>query len=300
MNDLKKKIFDLALHQDIDIEKCEKFISEYEEIYPYDMDLFLMKSDFLLKTAKVKEACDIIKIAVERYPYSAVLHEKYGILCMESGEYLEAYKQFQISETIHLIYDSDEDALRCNRRSSEVLEIVKNVIPKLNDFLKPDEIESFLYSYERMTDEQDTVFGYVDSRYRGDVQCVGERFLADGREFFLGAVRGIAYSSTNEKTLKNLRGEFLEAVRSKELSVSESDGDYIIPIAAPVNGTRIDIKCNDESITTRQYWANSFYYYRLKDDSEIKTDSEVWFGNPIKLGHEPKRKRLVLNLFILW
>ena len=143
---------------------------------------------------------------------------------------------------------------------------------------------------------------------------VGEYLPAvwqDDREsYFVGIYpHGTTTSLNMEHVVKKLRHdeEFIEntcvgtifdlqrshTTRTEEL---HPEGICILPVATTAAGQRLkfDFDGQQKEITLPGRW--NYSYYRIDKDTRISSEQDMVVGQPIRLGHSPKRRKVILNI----
>ncbi len=73
-------------------------------------------------------------------------------------------------------------------------------------------------------------------------------------------------------------------------------GTIILPVAttAPSQKIRFDFAGKQKELTSPGRW--NYSYYRIDEDTLISSEQDMAVGRPIRLGHSPQRKKLILNI----
>ena len=87
------------------------------------------------------------------------------------------------------------------------------------------------------------------------------------------------------------QGEFL---KFHEYGVSSyingNAKEYLLPIAVETPNTIHKIQNGDITYTILQRIPQHFNYYRIPNRVHINSSNKAYYGEPIALGHSPKRK----------
>ena len=78
MNEKKKQIWKLFLKKEKSINQIQDLILNYENEFPEDVDLYLMKMWFFSEENKVQQAIEIGEEALRKDPYLLEIHIKIG------------------------------------------------------------------------------------------------------------------------------------------------------------------------------------------------------------------------------
>ena len=93
-----------------------------------------------------------------------------------------------------------------------------------------------------------------------------------------------------------------EVMRSQRISDkycyrrNSADGDVILPIAG-TSAQKLHFNQGDRKKDT-YIGPHEYNFFRLSEDTELTSESEFIVGKPIKLGHNPQRKKFVLNILV--
>lgn len=299
MNEEKKKLKRAAEHNAASAD-MEKWINEYEKKYPYDLDLYSVRAWFLLKSRETEKAYETIKKAFRINPYNYVVNQLARLICKETGRYTEAVK-----------YDT---VLQMLQREFKILPSVESWYDRLDEQIKEtyeslsargEDTDSFRKEIEFMEAHKETAYGLDDQTYyRGAFykQVIGTVY-----EDIFGNKKYNAYYydvgaediclRKEECSWTTTKLECMEVTRAKELTLGDSE--YLLPILQENTGIPYEIITgNGKSFLCRNKKAVHFDYYRLPSHTVIRSESKLLFGKPIELRRNPKRKKLVLNIFV--
>lgn len=89
------------------------------------------------------------------------------------------------------------------------------------------------------------------------------------------------------------KGEFLEVHEDKmcaltDMGENDNETEYLLPIACDKK-TAHRFLHNDEYTDIEQSYIKHFYYYRIKNNTVIKSTNTVYYGKPIKLKLNPRK-----------
>lgn len=95
-----------------------------------------------------------------------------------------------------------------------------------------------------------------------------------------------------------------DVVKSQEIQNSVlqkvSPGEeYLVPLAGMQEQQRVIFHLDREQDETEDLLGKWTYsYFRFNQDTHITSDSPFIMGKPVKLGHSPKRKKVILNILV--
>ena len=108
--------------------------------------------------------------------------------------------------------------------------------------------------------------------------------LSDEENFFKYGSPGVTF-------------DIMRAQKTKEFSLDENDEKCIIPIAGTEPKQQVDF--STASFSDSAYvgqWNYSFF--RLEQPTKISSEAPLIIGRPIHLGHNPKRKKVILRILM--
>ena len=85
------------------------------------------------------------------------------------------------------------------------------------------------------------------------------------------------------------------------VNIAIEDGqEIILPLAGTADEQPLSVETASLGTRTTYLGKWAFSYYRLQEDTTLRTtpDAPIAVGTPIRLGHSPHRKRLVLNILV--
>lgn len=105
--------------------------------------------------------------------------------------------------------------------------------------------------------------------------------------------------SSDEEFIANCSvGTIFDLMRSNKAKEEYLNpvGTYILPLAPTVNGQEIQFDFANESRKVLLYGRLNYNFYRIDDQTRVSSKQDMVIGKTIRLGHSPKRKKLVLNI----
>lgn len=299
MNEEKKKLKSAAIHDAVSGD-MEKWLCEYEEKYPYDLDLHTVRAWFLLKSGQMEAAYETIRKALRINPYNYAVNQMARLICRETERYTEAVeydtillmlqREFKVLPPVESWYDQLAEKITAEYESLKTRE---------------EDIEQYRKEIKFMEEHKETAYGLDDQTYyQGGLN---KRVIGTVYEDRLGNQKYNAYyydagveDICLEEKLCNwttTKLECMEVIRAKELTLGNSE--YLLPVLQENTGIPYKITAADgKSFLCKNKKAVHFDYYRLPPHTAIKSESELLFGKPIVLRQNPEQKKLVLNIFV--
>lgn len=298
MNEKKKQIWKLFLKKEKSINQIQDLILNYENEFPEDVDLYLMKMWFFSEENKVQQAIEIGEEALRKDPYLLEIHIKLAEAYECQSKYMNAYKHYCISKLL-ASYAGDKkvhnDCEQASKRAMERMERMEQLIAYLPEeqktFLIQDMIPAFL-GYEK------NQFGYKEKRFRSFDSMGGEYYYENEEaKKYVGMYHEPIYITT-EKDAVHWRVEFQQVVETTYLKLPDTVEKWIVPIAAEKENTTQWIETENGNVPVIQHNDKSFYYYCVGGGREIVSSGLCYVGRPIPVQNEGNKKKLVLNVFV--
>ncbi|MBR4759350.1 MAG: sulfatase-like hydrolase/transferase [Lachnospiraceae bacterium] len=298
MNDISKKTIFAMLKDDVSTEQeVLSAITEYKERHPFDMDVFLMESDFYMQTGDLERAKEILDLGCYEYPYNAEIHYMSAKAYEAADDIAHAIMRY--SQFLSL---SDLD----NEFKAEILKkeqaLINRLVQTVNAIKGDESNLTQLRTYLNIVDWVDSGitdgFGKKEVRFRSIIPIIGNYYYADeAHKKFVGSYRSNIQLYNEETDLVNACGDFRTVDETKEY-VSQFD-EGIIPVAIKRrNGVLTVSNQNKKDMKLILREPSSFYYLRAPKGTVITSEETMFVSREIPLVHDEKRKKLVLSIFV--
>ncbi|MGN9019245.1 sulfatase-like hydrolase/transferase [Lachnospiraceae bacterium HCP1S3_C3] len=294
-----KKDIEIAL-QNGQFQEAKKHIEKYENIHPEDFDLLSYKCIYNMYIGEYDEAYRLAKIGIRRYPTSGEMYYNLASVQEEMKEYIEAFKNYYISAFLinycseSLDTDFYYDVLQCIERLDKIVATIAEKAIDNKDYSTMQKISSLI-------SRKEVTYGKNEKSTRNWTKSmIGQKYwITDNEQRYIGLYRYPIASCFSESVgdLVRWKGEFLRFKEGKSYSVHGDEGEYLIPIASDVPNI-YSFQEDSQQYILKQYGIKQFEYYRVKGGTSIISKDTAYFGEPIPLKHNEKRKKLVLNIFL--
>ena len=249
----------------------------------------------------IDQAIEISEECVRKFPTSYEAYYYNGCSYQAAGMVMEALKAYKIADYLYnylKIVDLDMYEDICNQISileEQYIELVNEYINQndANNLLKAD---SFL---KRMN----CFLGKNEKAPRDSSKLIvgTEYWVTDNDLRFIGIYRSPVQDFIGSENMNLIRtqAEFLKYTnKGIEAKVIGTDNEYLIPIASTENNNVYAFKNEENKNIIVQRDAKHFNYYRVKNGTYIISKHKAYYGCPIPLKHDAKRKKLVLSFFV--
>lgn len=266
---------------------AEMKLKEYENIYPYDMDIHNMKAYLLCYEEKYDEAEKAILSVYNKYEYNIEINYNLATVYFYKGDYKKAlYYLLRVT-----LLDSDKTV-----DTKELMDIVlKNVSTKEFENIKHKISLCFINVHKKfpitmnMQDKEERVreFSYNNKNYYCGIY-----------DYYFAERDAVDIDAAPELAAFN-KYEIMEYKKAKNYEF-KTDCSTVIPIAAEEENQPITLNVNSKDIELKRLLPKRFYYYKVDKDSQVKIKSEHEFilGKMTKLGRNKKMPGLIINIFV--
>ena len=300
MNKQLKDNIESYFHQE-DYPSVLQLLNEYSTHYPDDRDLWFYECTYFLSTSAYSKALEIAQKCTRKFPTSYESYYYQASAFQAQGMILEALKSYKIS-LFFLEYfnvnaqEFNEDIQKQISELEICLESITDTAIRTNDPINLLNISSF---FER----QKIVWGKWEKTPRDDAALVvgKEYWVSDTDLRYIGIYRNPVQSFIGNENLSLIRtrGEFLNFYeRGTKVSITAPANTYLLPIASEHPNTTHSFQTSEGTHTVMQYDPLHFNYYRLNSDVIIHSNNRSYYGYPIPLIHNKKRKKLILSFFL--
>lgn len=284
-----------------DLENVFEMLDAYEKTCPQDRDLWFYQCVGHMMVGELDKAQGIAERCVRKFPTSYEAYYYLGSVHQAKGNTIEAIKSYKISQFLskHLHVGQEDIIKDIDSQIEQLLSLFEEEIQlyeRSKDIEKLLRISSFLK-------REDVMWGKYEKAPRSiEKLLVGKEYwVTDDDLRYVGVYRApFPYFIGEENmSLARTQAEFLKFVPSRNgISVSGDSEEYLLPIASVEDNNQFYVKQGEEEYNIFQTYAKHFNYYRVKKDTIVESLNSAYFGYPIPLGHDKKRRKLVLSFFV--
>lgn len=295
--EIDKKEIEEKLFQ-MELEKAYQLIREYEKEVPADMDLISYYTVYYIYCGELEKALFYALKGVRRYPVNgdmlynlANVYELRGELFLAGENYTKA----------QIVYSYIKDAKAKTLQIPEKLVALMGMMEENVKQYSGEKRKNYNEEIRRYQERYKSCFGLSEPVYRDPEQIIGKYIWVSAQEKRYVAVQKAQYSKFVEKhswDLLHLKGELLNVEEGKAYQVNGDYKEYLLPIAVQEKNILHLFKQNEKKFVVLQRENRHFNYYKVKNGTLVDSSGLSYYGNPIPLGHDAKRKKLVLNIFV--
>lgn len=280
-----------------EIGNASNLVAEYEMLAPKDMELVNYKALLYIYAGNFDSACKVLEEALKQYPLNADINYNLAYVYEQKNNIFGAFEYYTRSR---YIYEFNRESEKISQL--ELNEKVDYLLSKIININEDEISKDFLESLKRLNDRLNTFFGLKNNYFRDENSCIGKEIWFSDEEKRFVALQRLMIASCIPDYLRSLlysKAEMLKTRKESQYIVNGSEGQkFLIPISTDKLNTQINISENGEVYRIKPNASMHFDYYTVKAGAVIQSDKNVYFGDPIPIGHKSNRKKLVLNLFI--
>lgn len=301
MKQLDKDHIKLAL-QTSNIELAETLIHEFALIYPYDRDLCFYKCIYFLTIEQYEQAQNIITDCLRKFPTSYECYYYQACIYQAQNMTLPALKNYEICTFLCDYFKIDSNEIRTDA-DTQITMLTSQLNILIDECTEKKDLKSLL-DITAFFERRKTIWGKADfAPLNANNDIIGnEYYVSDTEVRYIGVYRNPVHyilNQTNNMSLIYNQGEFLKYHKHGVSSyINGNAKEYLLPIAIEKPNTIHELQNDDISYTILQRMPQQFNYYRIPNNVRINSSDKAYYGEPIALGHNPKRKKLVLSLFV--
>lgn len=299
MNVHKAKTWEILCDSEKSTAEKRESIARYEDEFPKDMDIYLMKMQLLEQEGRLDDACKEGEQAAKRNPYMLEVQFMLAGIYEKQGRYLEAYKLYIIAKLLGKCAQNDQIQAECEQASERVIARLEYVAQEIKDEYQKKLLNQAITN---MLEYEKSQFGYKEIRFHSYVNIVGDYYYEnESNKKYIGMYHTEANTRRvgNERDMIHLKGEIREVTEGTWLQLPNENKEWIVPLAVQKENTIHQIQnIKGESVRCIQRYNKSFYYYRVAGGDEILSSDICYYGKPIPVINDKSKKRLVLSVFV--
>lgn len=284
--------------QKMNLKTVSNMLDDYRNQYPFDRDLLSYQTIFHFYKGELESAFKYAKQGVRKFPTSGEMYYNLASIYEANDEVMNALKNYTIALYLYkyMKFENEEILHDIEQRIS----MLEQTFYSLLDEDAVEEKDILLQWYKQRL--KLSFFGKFENNTRSDEnKLIGtEYWIDDDEKRYIGLYKAVRCKVVGEKNMDliHAQGEFLKTDNGVSYMVDGEAQEYLLPIASsePMNTHVFEEKGKKYRILQR--YDKHFNYYRVKNHVKISSDKLSYYGEPIALGHNPKRKKLVLNLFV--
>ena len=284
-----------------DLENVFEMLEAYEKTCPCDRDLWFYQCVGHMMVGELDKAQRIAERCVRKFPTSYEAYYYLGSVYQAQGNIIEAIKSYKISQFLsEYLHVGQEDIIK--DIDSQIEQLLSLFEDEIQLYGRSKDIEKLL-KISSFFKRKDVIWGKYEKAPRSiDKLLVGKEYwVTDDDLRYVGVYRAPFPYFIGEENMSLVRtqAEFLKFIPSRNrISVSGDAEEYLLPIASVEDDNQFYVKQGEEEYNIFQTYAKHFNYYRVKKDTIVESLKSAYFGYPIPLEHDKKRRKLVLSFFV--
>lgn len=289
-------------------------IQVYGQVAPADMDIISYWCIYHMYSGDAARALEYAIQGVRRYPTSTEMYYNLAYAYEMSGDIIQAYLCYKKSYYLNvMLYHKDDinpDSTEYNAEAAAFIEGTDDHIKELGMELK------HLYSDTQDEAVRQSIKEVMLYEESGQMSCVRNMLLC-GSECAIGSYYTIGYKDrmyvadyrmqsafgfvpADRFNTFEMAAELRYVTEGTEYTLpSDIEGtEYLLPVAVKNEFTSHEFRQGDRSSTILQASSHHFNYYRIAQGTKAVSGDMSYYGAPVRLGHSPDRKKLVISLFV--
>ncbi len=282
-------------------EQAWNAITDYEAVQPEDVEINVYKFLCAMYIGEYEAAFRYAKTAVKDMPYSPDAHYNYACACQACGKLYDAYEQYGVA--LELAFGGNFyqfDASQLEQSIADLLELIRFDAEEA----KGEEAKEKKRQVDYLLEKSGMKWEVGRSLFHSDYEIISSEYMDYQQLSKLYVAPASAEAAWciecgyyNKATCYS-RAELQRSEREINSLVMETDKDLFLPIVMPERGyLSFEVNGKNAVIANKQPW--QYVNYRIpKGKISIVSEKQFRVGSAIPIEHHPKRKRLVLNIFI--
>lgn len=283
--------------QEMNLEKVAAILSDYENKYSDDRDLLSYQTLFYFYNGEYEKAYEYAELGIRRFPTSEEMYYNIAVVCEEKNEVINAFKYYKIALFLIVFKHKQNE-----QENEELLEDINIRIKGLEE--KLEQLTEY-YIQEKMGEEllkiqscvfraKSSWFGKYEKNARDFLNKIvgSEYWIEDDDRRFIGLYRAPnpLLVGVDNLDLIHTQGEFINTTSGFQYHVTGEAEEYLLPIASSEGENLHTFVQEGKEYRISQRFGKHFNYYRVKNGTSVSSEKECFYGNPIPLRHNPKRK----------
>ena len=286
---------------DGDVVDAFELLDSYEKKYPNDRDLWFYQCVSYMMIGELDKAQKIAEKCVRRFPTSYEAYYYAGCVYQSQRNFIDALKNYNIAIFLNTYFDiKREDIVQDIHSQIDVISPLLGT--EIQCYIDRKEKENIIKSSSFLK-RRDSIWGKYEKAPRsvGKLLVGTEYWVTDDDLRYVGVYRAPAPYLIGEENMSLVRtqAEFLKFIQcGNGIKVDGDAEEYLVPIASVEDNNQFYVKQGNEEYNIFQTYAKHFNYYRVKKNTIMESIDAAYYGYPIPLGHDKKRRKLVLSFFV--
>ena len=290
-----------AVINDEDYNKAVELIEEYKRNYDQDSDIYMYQFLCCVGSGEINKGLEYAKKALREQPYVAWAHYNCAYAYEINNRLYEAYEEYVVASEIAAAIEKSEIS------QEQAMEDAQRVISRILDCTEKyarDEWEKHLLKY--ITNKNKYVFGVRCPVFIAGAKLIGDEYYdyPELPPMYVGisGLRGAfnVYSGELSRDTNHDRAELQRVSNWGDRQQIVSETECYLPVIVEQPTTILfDIDSGEKQTEVANMSPYQYVNYRLpKGSTTISSDQKFRIGEVVPIGHDERRKKLVLNIFV--
>ena len=275
-------------------------LQEYNKKNPKDRDLMFYRCIIALQMGDIETAMHLSNRAIKVFPTSYEAYYYAGCAYEAIGKVIEALRAYNISKFLYEFFMKDDKDVYADV-CEQIVRLQKDFEELVEENTNRKDLEKLLKA-QSFIERSGSVWGKFEKTSRDSSRLIvgTEYWITDDEKRFVGIYRRPEATTYDKQdmSLVKTQAEFLKYVKKGTDMFVSGTGEYLLPIASTQSGNTHIFTNEQREYTIQQRNERHFNYYKVKGGSLINSKYPSYYGHPIPLAHDTRRKKIVLSLFV--
>lgn len=286
-----------------DYESFAILLTKYEESYPKDFDVLLLKIAYYIENNMLENAFEVAQMALEQNRLNFLANFDMAVINELSGDWIESIRYYCRLFVLQMIRkDEAEDIMDIKSLSQKII-LLSSKISEEEFRSRADKYMKFVYEMLQNGKASIDITKNMYTDFSQLTEFFGIHELDDSKYYFaryedwLHSSRGVRGANNGVESKVEIRE--IEAIANQYSYRGTTE--CILPCVMNPNlgeMAQIQIDGADGRCNYIDYQDQSYSYHRIQPGTEFHVNHPVVIGKPVPLYQDVKNKKLVLTIFV--
>lgn len=297
----EKKDFIISCVANDNLDDLYAVVEQYLEEYPYDVDVMMIKGYLNLLADFIDDAIAIFDVCHIKNPFDVDVYYLLGVAYKNKKMYIKALNYLYHAQYIQMFYKQQylffhEEVNQTN------IEELENLVVTYAQECKGKQLEELQKDLNCFIYKNSKKFWLVADLIRSKEKVIGDKLWINPDDmrycgYYNAECALFEEEALNTANLCDNRGEVLPVAFEGTGCQFQLEKESIVPIASESEAI-IQIECDAGEARVNHWIPKNFNYYKLDGTVKLLSNKKMYVAPPIPLGHDQKRKKLVISLFV--
>ncbi|BAH46299.1 conserved hypothetical protein [Brevibacillus brevis NBRC 100599] len=271
------------------LEEAKEMIDEYAK-YLRDADYYSFLASYKLQIGEFNDALQILIEGIGKHPFHYEMNYNLGII-YETKEAIKSLEYYTYACKYARGQEEKDRALDNIQRVSGML--------LTNSKTNNEQVYSEIKRCRSILNENDGRAFPLDQNGKSLVRNI--LHAGTDEELMVNMYKSFKVADVDNSTAIYFKTELFKGKNNKGEIDLNLKNPAIVPISLIEPFTKVDITVNNEKFQFEEehFVYNRYHYLKLdKGNVKIKTNKNIFVGNPIEVAEQPEDPKLILKIFI--